>query len=663
MEDKLVWSSNMTRDNLLSLDESSKMTALVNREYDREMLEGMDLDTVIKNDKYMFQEDLSNFEADILPMIEDQTKDGMIVVMNEDECYILPADELTGSYNSSYNDYDLKDKNGDLYWVNNGVEYELFAIPEDYDFDEDNGGESLEDPQYVLQNCDHIRNLADLDLNDEQLEEAKSSNPEELRKEVDEIKPLANEYGYQYFTSMPFSNFDNDQESIEYQYPEFAEQVKSFFKEMKILSKEETENSDIMDEHWDIDIDEHDFNIILDACDEKIANGMSVQYEKEFKKGFDDGLKSDKEILADREQKEESLTEAEEEGLGKRNAERFLQYLNDHDVKSGGFDQDDPKVFGFDTGAGIHLDSQAASCDLHFYDNGTISVDMEDFSGDDSVNENETFSSWNEMVDWMKADHWTWSDDYGADLPVDAEERSEEESLNEDVNIDKLKETIVDDFMMTYLEGIDDNYAREASAKWPQYDIEWCNEDGTNVIAQKIDEAKYELARAIVDSLFANAPKQESLEEDAYTKDELMNKFGTDNLDLINAGNEEDVTLLDLGDGITLEADDQDTMDMIKNILADAPKEESLNEDTLTEPQGDDANYSRTVDWVTEATTEGELIDEIRSYGLPESGDGLKGVKITVDSMMNDANGWATVTFTGDKDTIDQFLEDAGFDE
>lgn len=36
-----------------------------------------------------------------------------------------------------------------------------------------------------------------------------------------------------------------------------------------------------------------------------------------------------------------------------------------------------------------------------------------------------------------------------------------------------------------------------------------------------------------------------SLNEKAYTKDELMDKFGTDNLDIINAGNEEDVTLIE----------------------------------------------------------------------------------------------------------------------
>ena len=33
------------------------------------------------------------------------------------------------------------------------------------------------------------------------------------------------------------------------------------------------------------------------------------------------------------------------------------------------------------------------------------------------------------------------------------------------------------------------------------------------------------------------------LTEDAYTKDELRNKFGTTDLDIINAGNEETVTL------------------------------------------------------------------------------------------------------------------------
>ena len=40
-----------------------------------------------------------------------------------------------------------------------------------------------------------------------------------------------------------------------------------------------------------------------------------------------------------------------------------------------------------------------------------------------------------------------------------------------------------------------------------------------------------------------NSAMRESLIEKAYSKDELMDKFGTDNLDIINAGNEEDVTL------------------------------------------------------------------------------------------------------------------------
>lgn len=39
-----------------------------------------------------------------------------------------------------------------------------------------------------------------------------------------------------------------------------------------------------------------------------------------------------------------------------------------------------------------------------------------------------------------------------------------------------------------------------------------------------------------------------NLEEGAYTKDELIDKFGTDDLDIINAGNEETVTLKESGD-------------------------------------------------------------------------------------------------------------------
>lgn len=79
-------------------------------------------------------------------------------------------------------------------------------------------------------------------------------------------------------------------------------------------------------------------------------------------------------------------------------------------------------------------------------------------------------------------------------------------------------------------------------------------------------------------------------DEAAYTKDELMDKFGTDDLDLINAGNEEDVTLADdippLDTGSDLVPNDVET------ITDPQPTEtESLNEATHQYLSLDDIDF------------------------------------------------------------------------
>lgn len=51
------------------------------------------------------------------------------------------------------------------------------------------------------------------------------------------------------------------------------------------------------------------------------------------------------------------------------------------------------------------------------------------------------------------------------------------------------------------------------------------------------------LERLYSDDIDYSTPVRKSLNESAYTRDELKDKFGTDDLDIINAGNEEDVSL------------------------------------------------------------------------------------------------------------------------
>lgn len=60
---------------------------------------------------------------------------------------------------------------------------------------------------------------------------------------------------------------------------------------------------------------------------------------------------------------------------------------------------------------------------------------------------------------------------------------------------------------------------------------------------KSLNESLEKLYGVDVDATDYPAPLNESLNEEAYSRDELMDKFGTDDLDIINAGNEEDVSL------------------------------------------------------------------------------------------------------------------------
>lgn len=86
------------------------------------------------------------------------------------------------------------------------------------------------------------------------------------------------------------------------------------------------------------------------------------------------------------------------------------------------------------------------------------------------------------------------------------------ESLTEgdETAMHELKEEVVDD-MVGKLESIDDNYAYEIASKFPEYDVEWCNDEGDwnyNPFAKAVEDQKMQLARAIANALFANAPQE-----------------------------------------------------------------------------------------------------------------------------------------------------------
>lgn len=83
MSDKLIWSSNMTKDYINGLSDEEKKNMLLDRGYDPEMLD--DVNSAIDQDDYMWQDDSDDFINNVVPMINKQTHQGKIICVNADD--------------------------------------------------------------------------------------------------------------------------------------------------------------------------------------------------------------------------------------------------------------------------------------------------------------------------------------------------------------------------------------------------------------------------------------------------------------------------------------------------------------------------------------------------------------------------------------------------
>ena len=202
------------------------------------------------------------------------------------------------------------------------------------------------------------------ELLEEELNEASTKNPKKLAKELKEIKKLANDYGFEYFTAMPFTSYDSDPISIEYNYPEFFRIVKAFWKEMETLDDDTKEkyieyadpegkkkiskddvnlnNPDVLDYLWDLEDQlavenksdfDHDFETIVKTCELILERGTPIQFEKIFKNNFNSGL-DDNQILADRERQAALAAEYNESlnediNIGTLNARKFIKEIKE----------------------------------------------------------------------------------------------------------------------------------------------------------------------------------------------------------------------------------------------------------------------------------------------------------------------------------------------
>lgn len=329
---KTIWSSNGDLDKYIEMSVEDKRRELSNW-YDSEMVDQLsddDLDAALADNIDIYDHAADDFEYNISPMIQDQVLGGFII--DEDFNIVLP-DVLVSDMKGPSAELN-EDESGDLIWdVEGRKSFKLIGFSNDQDefiqqLDDlgilstmhnlypNQDDEDIEiydiadlipfDRDMLEQVLTHVKNTNNLGESAETLDEAKAKNAGKLAQEVEEIKDLADEYGKEYFTQMPFTSYDNDPISIEMQYPEFFRIVKAFFKEMEILSPEELNDPDELDVQWDQGIDQHDWDVLMRACD-KLVQNKGVQFEKEYKTGYNSVLDDD-EILANRKQ-EESLKE------------------------------------------------------------------------------------------------------------------------------------------------------------------------------------------------------------------------------------------------------------------------------------------------------------------------------------------------------------------
>ncbi len=137
MAERLIWKLGMTRDFLKSLPDEEIVNELIKMGVDEEMLGQLDHEGLIgllDDIDDLDDEDLKDFDLKIVPMIRNQTGDsGMVMMVSSDRVIPAYAETLVdGIYPLSYLEGEIiDDGRGLTLRADDGVEYKLYAIPDD----------------------------------------------------------------------------------------------------------------------------------------------------------------------------------------------------------------------------------------------------------------------------------------------------------------------------------------------------------------------------------------------------------------------------------------------------------------------------------------------------------------------------------------------------
>lgn len=156
------------------------------------------------------------------------------------------------------------------------------------------------------------------------------------------------------------------------------------------------------------------------------------------------------------------------------------------------------------------------------------------------------------------------------------------------VNESKLTEDaqavreLVSEYLNDKLVDLNDNLAFTIAKDIPDYDPEWCNEEGFGDLADAADLAQDEYTEALLNLLFANAPVEESLKEDLNEVE-----VHTDEQD-IEVKNEDGKVVVEVGNPEEPEATSEDEMIApldAKEITDIENNEEQSAEEVATEDE------------------------------------------------------------------------------
>ena len=708
-----IWSSNGDLDKYLDMSPEEKRAELTNW-YPEEMVAQLEteqeLNDAIQDNMDIYNEAAEDFEYNIAPMIGEQFFEGLIL----DEGMNLVDPSRLLDFDGYHAELD-EDEFGNLSWdVEGRKRFPILGFSDDQEellreLDElgildtlhnlypEHDDEDFADLYYfedliplnwgelenVLKPAKNLNNLGE--ACEENLEEAKAKNPSALAREFNEIKDLVDEYGGEYFTQMPFTNFDNDPISIEYQYPEFFRIVKSYWKEMELLDdrtkknyikdrdpkgekgislKDVTlDNPDVLDYMWELEDElasfspvdfRHDWEVLLRSC-EKLVNGKGVQFEKEYKTGYNSVLDDD-EILASRE--EESLHEKADKGSP---------------------DVDGPDGHGGYWENGWHYDENG-----HIYcyqlvdENGDILDSIGDF---ESAKYELKYNPDAVKIVLVKSkdESFRWFDD--------VEEVVWEKGIDESLFTEGVAEVrnLVSQYLMDDLFDWGDNLALKIHDAIPGYDPDWCNDDGQSKLADRSMMAEDEYVAAMLDLLFANAPRQESLEEEVVNE---ARKYEVDNNFVYIGTGDDQSDIGEIWDDGTLELYHPEKFDAkerakMKRDLKNYDisfLDESLNEDAagvylkfnnnvpgpeITISGIDYAPDVYNIDKLSDVGILNHAFKDWYNYFLEDGNLGIS--KIQLDER-NGVAGWPVISITGNEDLLNRFNElylsgDLGLDE